>query len=103
MWLHAMVCTSRVDASIAAEILAIGRRVRKKMAGAMLLASAVLGVGKVFCSVTYSLVKELAIICRVCAANLEFSSLQLPEFGIETQNAKHNMHIASYCNTRTTK
>ena len=41
MWLHATVCTSRVDASIAAEILAIGkRRMRSKMAGAMLLATA---------------------------------------------------------------
>ena len=89
-----MVCTSSVDASIAAEILAIGRRkVRRKMAGAMLLAATVLGVGKVFCSVTYSLVRELTIIRCVCAANLEFSSLQLPEFGIETQNAKHYMHI----------
>ena len=85
------------------------------MAGAMLLAAAVLGMGKVVCSVTYSvtsLVKELAMIhvCCVCAANLEFSSLQLPEVvesvGIgllETQNTKHSMQIASYCNTRTTK
>ena len=55
MWLHAMVCTSSVDASIAAEILAIGRRrVRRKMAGAMLLAATVLGVGNVVCSVTYT-------------------------------------------------
>ena len=51
-----MVCTSSVDASIAAEILAIGRRrVRRKMAGDMLLAAAVLGVGKVVFSVTYTI------------------------------------------------
>ena len=55
-----MVCTSSVDASIAAEILAIGRRrVRRKMAGAMLLAAAVLGVGKVVCSVTQSKIEQV--------------------------------------------
>ena len=83
------------------------------MAGAMLLAATVLGVGNVVCSVTYSVtssVKELAIIFCVCTETLEFSSLQLPEVvesvGIgllETQNTKHSMQIASYCNTRTTK
>ena len=49
VWLHAMVCTSSVDASIAAWILTIGRRrVRRKMAAAMLLAAILLWVEKCF-------------------------------------------------------
>ena len=49
MWLHATVCTSRVDDD-APELLAIGKkRLRRKIAGAMLLAAAVLWVGKLLC------------------------------------------------------